>query len=577
MLHHSSRAALALLFFAAAVMAQNAVPSTTVRSAAIEGIATSSETRQPLSHVLITISAAAATTQQMDPSPRETRGPLANRTAKMAVAAARTTSSVLTDASGRFRVEGLAPGSYRILASREGFLAAEYGTVSGSYGRGIELIAGQTLAPEIRMDRASVIAGRVQEASGEPLYRATVQAYSFQYHDGHRSLVLAGSAQADDRGEYRLFWLVPGEYFVAAVPPSETNDALGLPRLFYPGTADLDGARPVVLRAAEEVNGIDFYLRPTSTIVLKGKVEMPSRPERPSSANQSVLVSLTRVAEIPDGIAGTEEPVTVRAGGNGLFEFRGLTPGSYFVTGRAGQGSSELTGRVRVDLGAQDVSDLALLLRPGLIVRGRIVAASFPPQFRMSQLRVNLVEETGGVDAFAPGPAAGVAEDGTFALEGVAPLLDYRVRVDNLDGGYLQEGRIGSSDALARPFHAGDKDGLLQLQVSFAVGRVQGRALDNRENTSAGVQVVLVPDQPRRNRPEMYFSTSTTENGGFVFGSVPAGGYRLFAWDFVPQGAYLFADFLQRFADRGVPVHVDDQGVTAVDPHVMTSGFRRNP
>ena len=41
-----------------------------------------------------------------------------------------------------------------------------------------------------------------------------------QYQQGERRLVPAGGAQTDDRGQYRVWGLNPGDYFVSAVMPN---------------------------------------------------------------------------------------------------------------------------------------------------------------------------------------------------------------------------------------------------------------------------------------------------------------------------------------------------------------------
>ncbi len=61
------------------------------------------------------------------------------------------------------------------------------------------------------------IAGRVYDRDG-PVGKLQVQALRPIYRDGHRALTIVQSVQTDDRGEYRLFWLPPGRYYVTAKP-----------------------------------------------------------------------------------------------------------------------------------------------------------------------------------------------------------------------------------------------------------------------------------------------------------------------------------------------------------------------
>src|SRR5262249_28088182 len=56
------------------------------------------------------------------------------------------------------------------------------------------------------------------DQAGKPLANATVRAMSTSYLDGHRNVKTEQTAITNDLGEYRMFWLRPGSYFVSALP-----------------------------------------------------------------------------------------------------------------------------------------------------------------------------------------------------------------------------------------------------------------------------------------------------------------------------------------------------------------------
>ena len=60
------------------------------------------------------------------------------------------------------------------------------------------------------------ISGRVTDAGGEPIAHAFVMALQPWYQKGQRRLAFVQAVQTNDLGEYRLFWLPPGRYFIAA-------------------------------------------------------------------------------------------------------------------------------------------------------------------------------------------------------------------------------------------------------------------------------------------------------------------------------------------------------------------------
>jgi len=73
---------------------------------------------------------------------------------------------------------------------------------------------------EIRLPRGSAIAGHVYDENGEPAPATMVQVMRFQYQNGDRRLVPAGNAQTNDRGEFRVWGLNPGDYYVSAQLPN---------------------------------------------------------------------------------------------------------------------------------------------------------------------------------------------------------------------------------------------------------------------------------------------------------------------------------------------------------------------
>src|SRR5215510_4141890 len=127
-----------------------------------------------------------------------------------------------SDLNGRFIFENVAPGNYRLIATYEsgGYVPAEYGQRSSTeQGINFEIAAGQKMTGvQLAMSPTGSISGRVYDKNGEPLGNAQVMAMRPVYKDGRRALTIVRLVATDDRGEYRLFWLAPGRYYVSAKP-----------------------------------------------------------------------------------------------------------------------------------------------------------------------------------------------------------------------------------------------------------------------------------------------------------------------------------------------------------------------
>jgi hypothetical protein len=90
----------------------------------------------------------------------------------------------------------------------------------GRPGSAVQIADGQQVADiRMRMLPGAVIAGTVRDASGQPVpgTRVYVMQHRFGYQTGERELTSAVSGlgePTDDRGQYRIFGLAPGEYVI---------------------------------------------------------------------------------------------------------------------------------------------------------------------------------------------------------------------------------------------------------------------------------------------------------------------------------------------------------------------------
>ena len=130
---------------------------------------------------------------------------------------------LMTDGEGRFVFRNLPKGSFNLQAVKPGYVDGAYGRLRpNGPSQSLELGDGERLNDvTVRVFRFATISGVVTDQTGEAAVGVSVRAYRRTIAAGRRMLSSTSTAVTDDRGVYRLFNLVPGEYIVAV--PSVTS------------------------------------------------------------------------------------------------------------------------------------------------------------------------------------------------------------------------------------------------------------------------------------------------------------------------------------------------------------------
>src|SRR5262249_14673884 len=142
--------------------------------------------------------------------------------------------------------------------------------------------------------------------------------------------------------------------------------------------------------------------------------------------------------------------------------------------------------------------DLRLRLSPPLTVNGRIDVEGAAP-IDLHTAKVSLIP----VDEGRPSPGSvSPRPDGQFSLNGVS-AGDYVLDVAGLpDDLYIKAARFGDTDALEKlvSIDARRLAQTLQMMMGFDGGRFDVQVFDLSSRPHTGANVVLVPDQARRDR-----------------------------------------------------------------------------
>jgi len=410
-----------------------------------------------------------------------------------------------TGTDGRFSFKQVRSGNWCIGAAKNGgaLAPAEY-RQRGYKSRGSAVtIADNQQVRDIRlmMPRTGTISGRVIDSDGEPMAHARVQAMEPFYQNGKKRLYTLNVVQTNDHGEFSLYWLPPGEYYVSAVP----EDPLRQNVMFSVSPPGIGGHRsdampPVITRKnlpdgsfTEEVYKAIYYGGGTDP---QRAQKIDVRPGSNNTIELSFAGAQTRAFHIRgralNGVNGqVAEGAQIRlypndwtataiipyatVDKNGNFDIAGVAPGSYSLFSAASMrdpnapnpntlqglpaaqiqqmiaqgfnpgGAIPIGARLPVEMGSQHLENVVINLLPGGSLSGEFVfegdlAANLTPQ-QKTQFRVSIARQPDIPGAALGGASTGNiapnSADNSFRLPSIFPG-DFRVMVAPFINGFSQ-------------------------------------------------------------------------------------------------------------------------------------------
>lgn len=482
----------------------------------------------------------------------------------------------VTDAAGHFLIDDVNPGKYRIAAERNGFVRVEYGSKDlVSSGTQLTLSKGQRLKGIVfKMTRQGAVMGKVVDEDGESLAGAQILLMRSAYKNGHKTLDNGANATSDDRGEYRVWGVAPGRYYVCAVHGGnpmldveivKEGPQDGYAPVFFPNSLSSAHASQVEVTAGGEVSGIDFRLSPTHTVRVSGKITNPG-------TSASGIVAFVSLMSRDNGVAwnaGKHSIVDEKGG----FAFRNVTPGSYTIAAQSvsvmNPGAEAQIAQAAIDVGDSNVDGIQLTFG-GAPEIGGVISVEKGADLKWAGLMVMLSPESD--EAMMRPSYAQVQDDGTFKLKLSMPGR-YHLDIGPLpDGYYVKSVRYGDAEYPSGVIDLtkGANGGELTIAVAANGARIDGGVKDAKDQPATSATVVLIPEE--RDFRNLYNVANTDQNGHFSIKSIKPGKYKLFAWDDVQGGQYEDPDFIKPFEDKGEAVELDEGGKSSKDLKLIVTG-----
>jgi hypothetical protein len=329
----------------------------------------------------------------------------------------------ITDVEGRFLITGIRAGRYSMRIEREGFLSKSYGE-EGTGSSILSLKPGQQLNDLIfRLQKCAVISGRVLDDDGEPARFVSVEAIVRSTHRGKISTQGVKAAATNDLGEYRLFDLDPGSYFVSAsieqlgwttigkvsVDHSILKSVGGYTRTYYPSSGDISRASTVEVKAGGEVPGVDIILLRQRSYTVRGQVINTAVDSLLSIG--SIVVELSPAGTDANNLADMRRALADAK--TGEFEISDVPSGNYKLAAAIQDNRNQFVGVTQVEVVNTDVFSVRIVITHGADLRGRVIKEG-----NISSSIVRVAASPRDRDILG-GNRSGETSDGTFLLVGL--------------------------------------------------------------------------------------------------------------------------------------------------------------
>ncbi len=538
--------------------------------------------------------------------------------------------TTMTDGDGRYEFRDLPAGHFVVNANKANYLRLNYGqTKPSDISKPLELGANQQLdRVDIVLPRGGVITGRLLDEYGEPVTDAVVYPMQKRLTQGQMRLMQIGrNGMTNDIGEYRLYGLAPGQYYISAysrsnVPIMENTDIRsGYAPTYYPGTALAANAQPITVGLGETIGSIDLSLLTTrlssiSGIAIDGKgaplsrgsVTAMDRYGSPTvSGNGQIkpdgsftIPGLAPGEYIVRASVPPPAPVPVAAGGVGVAAPPAppppppLPPDRVTITALAGGiagggivgGITTMQGEplrvfnqpevllATVTLSGSDVTGVVLAPMKRVTLNGRVTFDSIAGRsLRGNMVRVMMNARSPEAAQMLNNPTVVVKDDFTFQLLAPASEIAIRAVVSSPNQEWVVKAiRMSNVDItdLGVDFRNG-RDADIEIELTNRPPEVSGVVLNARGEVVTDYTIVLFPQERERWFLDSRLITSARgdRDGRYRVRTLPPG--RYFAAVIQSSMSVQDPDVLETLRGQSTPFTLGDGETKVLDLRVDTS------
>jgi len=411
----------------------------------------------------------------------------------------------------------------------------------------------------VKLMPQGVVMGRVVDQYGEPLMGLTVQLITSIVEEGRRNSRAYASSTTNDLGEFRMWHLRPGDYYLKVLGrrgvlvgmgemPGTGLSAEAYGPVYYP-SASTQAEAELIKLAPGETKQADFQVVGHAAYRVRGVL-------RNFTPYRQATLTLRRGLDT----LGNRVKLDVATG---AFEMEDVAPGSYTVEASMSGTERLLMGNTAITVGEGDLRGVQVVLSGGVKAGGSVRWSGeghLPVVITARKLG-----EGGALETGFKAVARAQERIPDFSFEYLIPGR-YQVEVRPIAGAgwYASSVRSGSRDVLEEGWVVTEA-GAEPLEVAMTQGAGRLEVKHKGDADDGDVQIAAV----RRTGPFIDAYVDYMPTGGAVkLMTLPPGDYRVYAWRRDEPLEYLNPAVLNALEDQSVRVSMAGGAMEKIEVQV---------
>src|SRR3954468_1914246 len=546
--------------------------------------------KHTLAAIVVSLQFAAAATAQVGsvPDPRATatappgtstlRGqvvaadtglPLRKAQVRIFAAEIRENRMATTDGDGRYEFKEARAGRYTISANKGSYVGLSYGQQRPlDAPKPLQILDNQTVERvDLSLPRGTVITGRIVDEFGEPMSDVQIAPQRYQFSQGQRRLTPVGrQVTTDDMGEFRLFGVPPGQYYLSATwhsnNPMNAEDKTAYAPMYFPGTDNPAQAQRLTLAAGQQISDVVMALKPQKATRISGTAM--------TSDGRPMIGSIMVMSANGFGFNVTS-PAAIRQ--DGAFLVNGVAPGEYTLRAQAfGPSGLGETATMKITATGEDIADVQLIGAKPSTGTGRVLldpaeAAALPPGLMFMVLPIDPADIPMG------SPPVRLAEDGSFELKSSPGRM--RINMMGPAGWMIRAIRASGTDITdtGLDFKANEDITGIEVELTNKLTVISGLVTNARgEAVKDYSTIAFSQDRDKWKVVNRYQGIGRPDQDGrFKISGLPASDYYVIALDKIEPGQVGDPEFLDAIRAKATPITLHDGETRTVDLKVNTA------